>query len=214
MNILIVCHRHPDIEKPDYGDHVNLTISNVKHTYKNRTRKNKTNNNNSKHFKLHYIDTDPDISDDVPATFFKSWDKVPKHSMDILWGQYCPTYFPFNKNETMKRIVGYGHPTSPLLTHEGTRAIWTNLFEYGKKLLKPGGKIVIPFVYMKSIFNDNINIILITRILNMECFPEQLYKVDVVLPDSDEHKEVLDNLMIYGKEAGEPKPIRLLVLSL
>jgi hypothetical protein len=214
MNILIVCHQHPDIEKKHNGEHVNLTISNANHTYRNKTRKNKNTNANSKYFKLHYIDTDPEISNTAPATFFKSWDKVPKGSMDILWGQYCPAYFPFNRNETMKRITGDGHPVGKLLTHEGTRTIWTNLLEFGKKVLKPGGKIVIPFVYMEQLFRDETNLLLITRILNMECFPEHLYKVDVVLPDSDGHKEVLDNLMIYGKEAGEPKPIRLLVLSL
>jgi hypothetical protein len=59
----------------------------------------------------------------------KTWKDYGAGSKDVIWDQYCPIMWPFQK------VFDYFY-------HD---TIFYNLFDDGWKILKPGGRIVIPF---------------------------------------------------------------------
>jgi hypothetical protein len=76
----------------------------------------------------------PLVADYVdPYTSGRTWKDYNAESKDIIWEQYCPIMYPFEK------IADYYN------YYPDHKAIFYNLFDDGWKILKPGGKIVLSF---------------------------------------------------------------------
>lgn len=76
----------------------------------------------------------PLVADYVdPYTSERGWKDYAAESKDVIWEQYCPIMYPFEK------VADYYN------YYPDHKSIFYNLFDDGWKILKPGGRIVIPF---------------------------------------------------------------------
>ena len=76
----------------------------------------------------------PLVADYVdPYTSGHTWDDYGADSKDIIWEYYCPIMYPFEK------VADYYN------YYPDHKSIFYDLFDTGWKILKPGGRIVIPF---------------------------------------------------------------------
>jgi len=76
----------------------------------------------------------PLVADYVdPRRGGRRWTDYGAETKDIIWDQYCPTMYPFEK------VADYYN------YYPDHKSIFYDLFDTGWKILKPGGKIIIPF---------------------------------------------------------------------
>ena len=68
-----------------------------------------------------------------PYTSERGWKDYGVESKDIIWEQYCPIMWPFQK------VADYYN------YYPDHKSIFYNLFDDGWKILKPGGRIVLSF---------------------------------------------------------------------
>lgn len=217
MNVLITCHKPPGF------DHPNLFQLNT-NTYKaNKTRKNTTKNLRHKGDTIYYLDTlkgdvlvnnkgelitnnngNPKKREPPPnntPNFFTDWSHIPENSMDIIWPMACPLLNALSYEEIEWNFLPEPRPFLDPPGEGYLDDIWRDLLGGGYRILKSGGKIIIPYPQSWAGFtSDSLQLKLIGRILNMEVLPESLYKIDVIEPLSKQHTNYLQNLYIVNRE--------------
>jgi hypothetical protein len=122
--------------------------------------------------------------------------------MDVIWGHHCPVYYPFNIS-VVKSIEGVRSKLKKVLAEDDfTKMMWKNIFEHAHRILKSGGKVILPNYFTDSsvTLNSLPLIRIITHILNMELYPQYLYTVNIVHSFSKDHKEYMKNLFILEKD--------------
>jgi hypothetical protein len=210
MNILIACHK-----PPGFGHQVLHKLNT--NTYKaNKTRKNSFRNIHNKGNTMHYLNIPGKITyfntngTELPnvrpannaPNWYPDWSRVPDNSMDILWSENCPIKHPFWWEEFNLHLNEFEEPDHiKFLDPEGSLDdIWRHLLQHGKRILKQGGKIIVPLTLDdETIITDSDQLKLILRIINMEVIPEFIYRVNVIEPFSKTHKSYLQNLFITTK---------------
>jgi len=75
----------------------------------------------------------PLVADYVDPSGGRRWTDYGAETKDIIWEQYCPIMYPFEK------VANYYN------YYPDHKSIFYDLFDTGWKILKPGGRIVIPF---------------------------------------------------------------------
>jgi len=199
MEILIACH------KPPSNNHPNLFFVNKNRFIEPKTRKRSVTRirNNSQGNHVFYLDTDTNPPISQAPNFFSTWPSVPADSMDIIWTQFCPTQIPFSVENIYWSIQGIEGPVRKY-TDDGrgiTHQTWSDLLLQGRRILKIGGKIVVPIPEKQQNFEGlspyAIQLLILStfRIINMEICPDYLFKAYVFAPHSPEHK-MINNLFI------------------
>jgi hypothetical protein len=199
MNVLITCHK-----PPGFG-HSDLFQLKTKAYKANKTRKN-TKRKLSKLGTIYYIDTDTKGSKIPPKStphWFSEWASVPDNSMDLIWGHGCPVLEPFHVEELYPRF-NFDEPEEAVFLSgedgESGGGFWRDVLLHGKRILKSGGKIVIPFpLTWEGWVSSSTEISLIARIINMEA-TKFLYKISVVDSLSEKHTEYLKNTFILNND--------------
>ena len=216
MNILVACHFPPGFGNPKVwgSEHHNLYQLNTNAYKANKTRKNTIKNLKHKGDRIYYLDKSKGITwtnnngkeitispppNNTP-NWFPDWDRVPDASMDIIWTIHCPLFDKLGEEEPIWAI----QDGNPILDPPGEGYlddIWRDLLGQGVRILKSGGKIVIPYFVTSSYVSPSIGSILQLngRILNMEVIPDHLYKINVIEPLSEHHTTYLQNLYIVSK---------------
>jgi hypothetical protein len=209
MNILITCHKPPGFNHP------NLYQLNTNTYKKNKTRKNIMKNLKHKGDTIYYLDTREAITyfnntgkeltilppPNTTPNWFSKWENVPDNSMDIIWGQNCPILDPFTIDELVQIHLDFEDLTwASFLGPPGTiNDVWRNLLKDGHRILKAGGKIILPYPLRDDLISDSRQIGLIARIINMEVIPEFLFRINVIEPFSTKHTDYLKNMVFIDK---------------
>ena len=198
MNILITCHKPPGVD----ADHKDLFQLNTTVYKANKTRKNARRNLKAKGDTIYYIDTDTKAVPGDTLHWFPKWTSVPDNSMDLIWGHNCPVFDAFEVEELYPRLH-FDEPEEARFLRDGEGesggGFWRDVLKHGKRVLKPGGKIVIPFyLTWEGWISDPIQICLIARIINMEAVKNFLYKITVIDSLSEKHTDYLKNAFIMN----------------
>jgi len=134
--------------------------------------------------------------------WFSTWKNVPDNSMDIIWGQNCPILDPFQLEDFWQIHLNFDKDNIELASFLGPPGsindIWRDLLGEGRRILKEGGKLIIPYPNRDDKVSDIGQIALIARIINMETIPEFLYKINVIEPLTDDHTHYLKNLFLVN----------------
>ena len=198
MDILIACHKNPEV-----GVHANLFFVNRNRFIEPKTRKQSVRRirNNPQGNRVFYLDT---ATLPIPSpNFFSSWDAVGESSMDVIWAQYCPNQAPFSSETIYWSIQGIEGPIRKYTDDNGpTRQMWRDLLVQGRRILKVGGKIVVPIPRSKRDFAElspyakELLVMSTFRVINMEICPDYLFRAYAFNPHSPTHAKVLNNLFI------------------
>lgn len=198
MDILIACHKNPEV-----GVHANLFFVNRNRFIEPKTRKQSVRRirNNPQGNRVFYLDT---ATPPIPSpNFFSSWDAVGESSMDVIWAQYCPNQAPFSSETIYWSIQGIEGPIRKYTDDNGpTRQMWRDLLVQGRRILKVGGKIVVPIPRSKRDFAElspyakELLVMSTFRVINMEICPDYLFRAYAFNPHSPTHAKVLNNLFI------------------
>ena len=198
MDILIACHKNPEV-----GVHANLFFVNRNRFIEPKTRKQSVRRirNNPQGNRVFYLDT---ATPPIPSpNFFSSWDAVGDSSMDVIWAQYCPNQAPFSSETIYWSIQGIEGPIRKYTDDNGpTRQMWRDLLVQGRRILKVGGKIVVPIPRSKRDFAElspyakELLVMSTFRVINMEICPDYLFRAYAFNPHSPTHAKVLNNLFI------------------
>lgn len=198
MDILIACHKNPEV-----GIHANLFFVNRNRFIEPKTRKQSVRRirNNPQGNRVFYLDT---ATPPIPSpNFFSSWDAVGESSMDVIWAQYCPNQLPFSSETIYWSIQGIEGPIRKYTDDNGpTRQMWRDLLVQGRRILKVGGKIVVPIPRSKRDFAElspyakELLVMSTFRVINMEICPDYLFRAYAFNPHSPTHAKVLNNLFI------------------
>ena len=198
MDILIACHKNPEV-----GIHANLFFVNRNRFIEPKTRKQSVRRirNNPQGNRVFYLDT---ATPPIPSpNFFSSWDAVGESSMDVIWAQYCPNQLPFSSETIYWSIQGIEGPIRKYTDDNGpTRQMWRDLLVQGRRILKVGGKIVVPILRSKRDFAElspyakELLVMSTFRVINMEICPDYLFRAYAFNPHSPTHAKVLNNLFI------------------
>lgn len=178
---------------------------------RNRTQKRKgLRRNFNPGDKIYYLDTDTDGVPTNTANYFPAWNDVPARSMDIIWAQNCQIFAPFIVDEIglhfdkeeLTDTEGRLYDLTPFLDDSApiAKQVWTDLLQHAHRILKPGGKLVIPLPNHdpELHINDTLQVLLMMRILNMEANPQFIYKTSVVNAFTKTHTDTLRNLFIMN----------------
>jgi hypothetical protein len=200
MDILIACHKNPEV-----GVHANLFFVNRNRFIEPKTRKRSVSRirNNAQGNRVFYLDTDT-VSVSAPSpNFFSTWDAVGESSMDVIWAQYCPNQAPFSSENIYWSIQGIEGPIRNYTDDHGpTYRMWNDLLLHGRRILKVGGKLVVPIPRTKrdfaelSPFAKELLVMSTFRVINMEICPDYLFRASVFAPHSPQHAKELNNLFI------------------
>ena len=198
MDVLIACHKNPEV-----GVHANLFFVNRNRFIEPKTRKQSVRRirNNPQGNRVFYLDT---ATPPIPSpNFFSSWDAVGESSMDVIWAQYCPNQAPFSSETIYWSIQGIEGPIRKYTDDNGpTRQMWRDLLVQGRRILKVGGKIVVPIPRSKRDFAElspyakELLVMSTFRVINMEICPDYLFRAYAFNPHSPTHAKVLNNLFI------------------
>jgi hypothetical protein len=198
MDILIACHKNPEV-----GVHANLFFVNRNRFIEPKTRKQSVRRirNNPQGNRVFYLDT---ATPSIPSpNFFSSWDAIGESSMDVIWAQYCPNQAPFSSETIYWSIQGIEGPIRKYTDDNGpTRQMWRDLLVQGRRILKVGGKIVVPIPRSKRDFAElspyakELLVMSTFRVINMEICPDYLFRAYAFNPHSPTHAKVLNNLFI------------------
>jgi hypothetical protein len=195
MNILITCHLPPGF------NHKNVFQLNTNVYKKNKTRKVRNLKNTVDTY--FYLDTSFKVPENT-KNFFSNWEDVPENSLDIIWGHNCPAFGPFLDEEYYDRLKTKKEGGSFLDEYDGT--FWHDIMKHGQRILKKGGKIVIPFPQTWiGWISDTKQMIQIAHIINTETNPDFRYKVIVVKALSNKHRKILRNRFILNMNNFERK---------
>lgn len=214
MNLLITCHK-----PPGFG-HPSVFQLNTNAFKRNKTRK-YSKNLRDQGYKVFYLDTESlnTFSDGCsgkacagaggesakpPINFYQSWAAIPDESMDIIWMHHCPSLEQFFPDEIHFHLTMFEDPRDQSFISDYNR-LWEDVLKHGHRILKKGGKIIMP-LEKGGLPTENITeILLIMRILNLEVLPEYLYKLDILDALSEKHKTSLRNLYVTNTTTHIPK---------
>lgn len=214
MNILIACHKPPGYNHPNVYK-LNTNIYKANKTRKNTLRSVSSNGNQISYLnlpgKVSYIDKYgkkiPDLrpANDSP-NWFPTWEHIPDNSINIVWAQECPIKHPFWAEELNQHFDYEESSDAYFLEGEGSLDdVWRNLFQHGKRILKNGGKIIVPIpIDDEMMITNSTHIKLIARIINMEALPDYLFKIRLVEPLSKTHSSYLRDLFILKETQLNP----------
>ena len=200
MVILIACHTNPES-----GVHANLFFVNRNRFIEPKTRKQSVRRirNNAQGNRVFYLDTAPAPAPAPAPNFFSTWDAIGESSMDVIWTQYCPNQAPFSSENIFWSIQGVDGPIRKYTDDHGpTHRMWSDLLLHGRRILKVGGKLVVPIPRTKRDFAElspyakELLVMSTFRVINMEICPDYLFRAYAFNPHSPEHAKVLNSLFI------------------